>query len=468
MSEPIYANSGLKVGLIALAQFITPALVVVSTLYLLALFEGTEFDPFYRAAAFLAGVLSLVFLRFRDNGRPVIMTHPVVIGLQVVLRWIVIVAILLAAGYVTGFSPAFKNELFLAWVVIVPILLLPLAMLLHTLMRWATMSRDNIRTAVMVGVNSHGRQLADKFNTHPELCRKVLGFFDDRSPDRLGAMGDFNLLGNLAALPDYVRANKVKVIYLTLPIRHLERVKVLLDELQDTTASIYYVPDIFVFDLIQSRSGEILGTPVVALCESPFRGYRSVLKRVTDVIFTLMGFVAVLPLMLLLALLIRLTSPGPIIFKQRRYGLDGQEIIVYKFRSMYVTEDGAQIEQVTREDPRITPVGRVLRSFSLDELPQFVNVLQGRMSLVGPRPHAVAHNEQYRGLIKGYMLRHKVRPGITGLAQVNGCRGETRTLEEMEARVRYDLTYLRTWTPLLDFKILLLTVVRVFRDSKAY
>jgi putative colanic acid biosysnthesis UDP-glucose lipid carrier transferase len=260
----------------------------------------------------------------------------------------------------------------------------------------------------------------------------------------------------------------VKVIYITLPIRHLNRVRNLLEELQDTTASIYYVPDIFVFDLIQSRSGDILGTPVVALCESPFRGYRSVLKRASDVIFTLLGLVAIFPLLLLLALVIRLTSPGPVIFKQRRYGLDGQEIIVYKFRSMYVTEDGEKIEQVTRHDPRITPVGRILRSFSLDELPQLINVLQGRMSLVGPRPHAVAHNEQYRRLIKGYMLRHKVLPGITGLAQVNGCRGETRTLEEMEARVRYDLTYLRTWTPLLDFKILLLTVVRVFRDSKAY
>ena len=468
MSEPIYPNSGLKVGLIALAQFITPAVIVVTTLYVLALFEGAEFDPYYRALDFLAGILSLVFLRIRDNDRPVIMMHPVIIGLQLLFRWIVIVLIVLVAGYVTGFSPALSTELFLAWVVLVPVLLLPVALLLHALMRWATMSPDNIRTAVMVGVNPHGRALAEKFTSHRELCRQVLGFFDDRCADRLGSMGDFRLLGNLAALPAYVRANKVKVIYITLPIRHVERVKNLLDALHDTTASVYYVPDIFVFDLIQSRSGEILGTPVVALCESPFSGYRGTLKRASDVIFTLMGFAAVLPLMLLLALLIRLTSPGPVIFKQRRYGLDGEEIIVYKFRSMYVTEDGEKIEQVTRQDPRITPIGRILRSYSLDELPQFINVLQGRMSLVGPRPHAVAHNEQYRHLIKGYMLRHKVRPGITGLAQVNGCRGETSKLEEMEARVRYDLIYLRTWTPLLDFKILLLTVVRVFRDSKAY
>jgi putative colanic acid biosynthesis UDP-glucose lipid carrier transferase len=167
-------------------------------------------------------------------------------------------------------------------------------------------------------------------------------------------------------------------------------------------------------------------------------------------------------------LLVKLSSPGPAIFRQRRYGLDGQEIIVYKFRTMKVTEDGDTISQASRSDSRITPIGAFLRRYSIDELPQFINVLQGRMSLVGPRPHAVAHNEQYRTLIKGYMVRHKVRPGITGLAQINGARGETSRLEEMEARISLDLEYLRGWSPLLDFKILALTLVRVFRDDKAY
>jgi putative colanic acid biosynthesis UDP-glucose lipid carrier transferase len=166
--------------------------------------------------------------------------------------------------------------------------------------------------------------------------------------------------------------------------------------------------------------------------------------------------------------MVKLSSPGPIIFKQRRYGLDGAEIAVYKFRTMRVTEDGPQIKQATRTDNRITPIGGLLRRSSMDELPQLINVLQGRMSLVGPRPHAVAHNEEYRKLIKGYMVRHKVLPGITGLAQVNGCRGETTQLQEMEARVNYDLDYLRRWSPMLDLKIILLTIVKVFRDEKAY
>jgi putative colanic acid biosynthesis UDP-glucose lipid carrier transferase len=181
-----------------------------------------------------------------------------------------------------------------------------------------------------------------------------------------------------------------------------------------------------------------------------------------------MALIILFPLLLLVALLIKLSSPGPVIFKQRRYGLDGQIIDVYKFRTMTVTEDGPQIQQATRGDSRITSIGRFLRRFSIDELPQLFNVLVGSMSLVGPRPHAVAHNEEYRRLIKGYMVRHKVLPGITGLAQVNGCRGETIRLEDMKARIEFDLDYLRQWTPTLDLKIMFKTAVQILGDRKAY
>ena len=156
------------------------------------------------------------------------------------------------------------------------------------------------------------------------------------------------------------------------------------------------------------------------------------------------------------------------LFKQHRYGLDGNPILIYKFRTTTVSEDGDDFVQVKKDDSRITPIGRILRKYSLDELPQIINVLQGRMSLVGPRPHPIALNEQYRKMIKGYMVRHKVLPGVTGLAQVNGCRGETAELEEMQARIKFDLDYLRRWSPLLDLKILFLTVVAVFSNDKAY
>jgi putative colanic acid biosynthesis UDP-glucose lipid carrier transferase len=265
-----------------------------------------------------------------------------------------------------------------------------------------------------------------------------------------------------------VNKNGIDVIFVALPMRHVQRVMDLLEDLRDTTASIYYVPDIFVFDLIQSRTGEILGIPVVAMCETPFYGYRGVVKRLMDVSVSVIGLLLLAPLLALVALLVKLTSPGPVIFRQRRYGLDGQEIPVYKFRTMAVTEDGDTIRQATKDDDRITPLGRILRRYSIDELPQLLNVIQGTMSLVGPRPHAVAHNEEYRKLIKGYMIRHKVLPGITGLAQVSGCRGETRTLEQMQARVSYDLDYLRHWSPGLDLKIIAKTALLVFFDRKAY
>jgi putative colanic acid biosynthesis UDP-glucose lipid carrier transferase len=223
-----------------------------------------------------------------------------------------------------------------------------------------------------------------------------------------------------------------------------------------------------VFDLIQSRTGEILGMPVVAMCETPFFGYRGVVKRLMDFGIASIALLLLAPLLLLVAALVKFTSRGPVIFKQRRYGLDGREIYVYKFRTMTVTEDGERVRQATRDDDRITPVGRVLRRLSIDELPQLFNVVEGTMSLVGPRPHAVAHNEEYRKLIKGYMIRHKVLPGMTGLAQVSGCRGETRTLKEMQARIEYDLDYLRQWSPMLDLKIIAQTAWLLFNDTKAY
>jgi putative colanic acid biosynthesis UDP-glucose lipid carrier transferase len=225
---------------------------------------------------------------------------------------------------------------------------------------------------------------------------------------------------------------------------------------------------IFPFDSIQGGTSEFLGVPLIALCETPFHGNRGFSKRLTDLVLAMTILIPIAPLMLGIAMLVKMTSAGPVIFKQRRYGLDGHEIIVYKFRTMTVTEDGDSIKQATRTDSRITPLGRLLRRTSMDELPQLLNVLQGRMSLVGPRPHAVAHNELYRKLIRGYMLRHKVVPGMTGLAQVHGMRGETQTIEQMEARLKYDLDYLRNWSPLLDLKILAKTLVILARGDKAY
>ncbi|ELZ7674439.1 exopolysaccharide biosynthesis polyprenyl glycosylphosphotransferase, partial [Klebsiella pneumoniae] len=219
---------------------------------------------------------------------------------------------------------------------------------------------------------------------------------------------------------------------------------------------------------LQSRTEEINGVPVVPLFDTPLNGINMVFKRVEDVFFSIIILFLISPVLAVIALLIKLTSPGPILFKQIRYGMDGKAIKVWKFRSMKVMENDDRVIQATKNDTRVTKVGGFLRKTSLDELPQFINVLFGSMSIVGPRPHAVAHNEQYRKLIQGYMLRHKVKPGITGLAQVNGWRGETDTLDKMEKRIEYDLEYIRTWNIVLDIKIIFLTVFKGFIGKTAY
>jgi len=295
-----------------------------------------------------------------------------------------------------------------------------------------------------------------------------VGFVDDRVHERLSSRREYGVLGRLEELPQLVKGQRIDVVYLALPMVSTPRLRALLDALRDTTASVYFAPDPFVTDLIQGSVDSVSGMPVLGVCDSPFIGASGLLKRASDIVLSLFILVLIAPLFAAIALAVKLSSPGPVIFRQRRYGLDGEEIIVYKFRSMRVIEDSGVIRQATRADDRVTRVGAFLRRSSLDELPQFLNVLQGSMSIVGPRPHAVAHNELYRKLIKGYMQRHKVKPGITGWAQVNGLRGETVALERMQARIEHDLDYLRNWSLRLDLYIIAKTVWIVLRGQNAY
>jgi putative colanic acid biosynthesis UDP-glucose lipid carrier transferase len=265
-----------------------------------------------------------------------------------------------------------------------------------------------------------------------------------------------------------VYAHGIHEVYLTLPLGSQPRLVELMEALQGTTASLYFVPDVFGISIIQGRLQDMNGVPVVGICETPFTGTNELVKRMSDIVLGSIILLLISPILLGLAIGVKLSSPGPIIFKQRRNGLDGEEIVVYKFRSMRTQDNGAVVKQATKGDPRITPFGAFIRKTSLDELPQFINVLQGRMSIVGPRPHAVAHNEEYRRLIKAYMVRHKVRPGITGWAQVNGYRGETETIDKMQARVEYDLEYLRNWSLGLDLQIIIRTIRLMLFDRNAY
>ena len=356
----------------------------------------------------------------------------------------------------------------LTWFLLTPPVSVAVWMALRAWLRQIFLKTGTARNVVIAGVNNVSLRLASNMKRHPELGLALRGFFDDRNQERFGKFPEESLLGNLNALPEYVRTNQIDTIFIAIPISYVLRTQELLDALKDTTASIYFVPDIFVFDLIQSRTDQINGVPVLALCETPFYGWRAVSKRLSDLMLASTMLLLAAPVMLLISIAIKLTTPGSVLFKQRRYGLDGEDIIVYKFRTMTASDDGQKINQASRNDSRVTPLGRILRRTSLDELPQLINVLQGRMSVVGPRPHAVAHNEEYRKLIKGYMVRHKVTPGITGLAQVSGCRGETNSVDEMEKRIYYDLQYLRDWSLFLDLKILTRTVKTLLSDKQAY
>jgi putative colanic acid biosynthesis UDP-glucose lipid carrier transferase len=382
----------------------------------------------------------------------------VAMALDIATGWLAIVALLFFLGWASRTLDAFDQRAIIAWALATPAALFTAHRLLPVVWPRLLAAEGLQKTVVVAGANELGRRLAARLRDDPMLGQRFAGYFDDCSEN----------LGSLSMLADYARNHSVDVIYIALPMASQPRIVKLLEDLRDTTASIYFVPDIFVADLIQARVDSVGGLPVVAVCESPFHGINGIVKRASDILISLLILLLIAPLLVAIAAGVKLSSPGPVLFKQRRYGLDGKRILVYKFRTMTVAEDGDVVRQATRNDSRVTRFGAFLRRTSLDELPQFINVLQGCMSVVGPRPHAVAHNELYRKLIRGYMVRHKVKPGITGFAQVNGWRGETDTVDKMKARIDYDLQYLRNWSLLLDLQIIVKTVFVVLRKENAY
>jgi putative colanic acid biosysnthesis UDP-glucose lipid carrier transferase len=446
--------------LLAFEAVLEPLVTVLSLWFLVWLVEG-DLSPLWLTASIVAFALAF-------PGRSLLRLPPHRVFVSILLAWIWTAGLLLAMGFATGHIEDFSAQVVMNWLWFAPASQYAAHWALRKAAPHLVRLQGPTLRAVVVGMNEQGCALADRLAGADDAGIDLVGFFDDREPERQHGSERHRLLGRISEIAAYVKTHRVHLIYLSLPMASQPRIKQLLDALKDTTASVYFVPDMFVTDLIQGRTDSVCGLPVISVCETPFRGPAGVLKRISDVVLASLILVLISPIMLAIALAVKLGSPGPVIFRQRRYGLDGEEIVVYKFRSMTVTEDGGTIVQARKNDARITPLGAILRKTSMDELPQFINVLQGRMSIVGPRPHAVAHNEQYRQLIKSYMVRHKVRPGITGWAQVNGFRGETDSLEKMEGRIRCDLDYLRNWSLRLDLYIIFKTVRLVFQDSAAY
>jgi putative colanic acid biosynthesis UDP-glucose lipid carrier transferase len=493
----------------ALEAILDPAALTLSLWLVSAGIEGQPLPPYL--------ILGVIVFSITFPGASRLQFSIKRLIFDVLYSWFWVALLLFFLGFATGYIAEFSSQALTTWLWVAPASQIGAHLALRTAAPYLLMLQGPAQRAIIVGMNEQGIALAGRIRQTRYSRIELSGFFDDRNPARLqeatqrvtrgdepgygdasgrgeapGAAGETTqaaragdenghearharheaqrgrLLGRLRELPGFVKENRIQFIYLSLPMASQPRILHVLDELKDTTASIYFVPDMFITDLIQGRSGSVCGMPVISVCESPFTGSNGIIKRTSDIILSLLILILIAPLLLLIAIAIKLDSPGPVIFKQRRYGLDGEEILVYKFRSMRVCEDGDTIRQAQKGDARITRIGAFLRKNSLDELPQFVNVLQGRMSIVGPRPHAVAHNEIYRNLIKGYMIRHKVKPGITGWAQVNGYRGETRTLDKMQARIDHDLDYLRNWSLRLDMRIILKTILVVLKDRGVY
>ena len=322
------------------------------------------------------------------------------------------------------------------------------------------------RSAVIVGGGRDARRIARGFAAQPWTGIEIRGWFS--TPASHKYLDDVPLLGALDRLADYVETHRIDQVWISLPMSAEAEIQDVLKRLAHSTADIKLVPDLFGLQLLNHSVEQVAGVPVISLRSSPLHGGARVAKAIEDRVLALLILLLIAPGMLAIAAGVKLTSRGPVFFRQKRHGLNGREFEVLKFRSMRVHAEHGQVTQATRGDARITKFGAFLRRTSLDELPQFFNVLMGDMSVVGPRPHAIAHNHLYRDQVDEYMQRHRVKPGITGWAQVNGLRGETDTLDKMVRRVEYDLYYLQHWSLAFDLRIVFLTIFKGFVNRNAY
>ena len=448
---------------------ISDILIILSTLLL-----GAPYTNFYNTEGYLIAGLSAVVIfglvgRFTDiytswSGRPLKDE-----AFRVTIAWLLTFATLVFVAFFTKTSELFSRVVLVSWLVATPLLLILARFILRQIFAHLRRLGVNNRKVAIVGMTQNGLHFARDLESKPEFGYHVVGFYDDRK-ERVHkeVLNHYPHLGNFEQMIESARNGEWDQIYIALPVEARQRMLRLLDELSDSATPIRLLPDYFTTNLLHSKFIEIADNPVLCIYDSPFSADHVFIKRVEDLIVGSIILTLISPILLLIAAAVKFTSKGPVLFKQTSYGLKGERIRVWKFRSMTVCEDGDSVTQATRGDSRYTKIGEFLRKTSLDELPQFFNVLQGTMSIVGPRPHAVSHNEQYRTIIPGYMLRHMVKPGITGWAQINGWRGETNTVYKMRKRIEFDLEYMREWSLWLDLKIIFLTIFKGFTDKNAY
>ncbi len=451
-----FSLAGLGAAVISFASFAASSMHAGQAL--------KQVDPLILAAALIAS--GLAYYRFEQ----LLSTRTIHFMLwRALLTWSQVAMVTLLVFVLFGTSQAPMRETIQTWALYTPLVLLPALVAMRLSAQYLYGSNHYLRRAIFIMPGYQGRTLAMRLRRSPSLGIQTLGYFGDANPEEDGKPQGLKYLGSLDDVQPYLNTHTSNVAFISMTLMKTPYAQSILDQLGNSTHAIYLIPESPILEDFQVNFSSMAGVPLLGLHDTQILGVARSIKKCMDLtIGSLMLAMLSIP-MVLIALAIRYGSPGPVVFRQIRYGLDGKPIQVMKFRSMYVHQPATgTIEQATRDDPRITPLGRFLRRTSLDELPQLFNVLNGTMSLVGPRPHAAEHNEFYRLQIKGYMLRHIVKPGITGWAQVNGMRGETDTLDKMMRRVEYDRYYIQNWSPWLDIRILFKTLMLVIRDDKAF
>jgi len=401
---------------LSLSQQLLDAAIVFALLPILCMLKGIQYDQYYQAASILGALFIYSAMGAMDIYRPW-RTIKLQQEIKVILgAWLLVICGLLFVAWATKFTGYYSRIVITLWFMISPLMLVLLRVAELNFLRTLRRNGRNTRTAVIVGAGVLGGKLAAHILTADWMGIRILGFFDDDAKKKEKHVQNIPVIGACTDVLDYVKRLSVDQVYLALPMHSERRIQEVFTALQDSTASIYMVPDLFIFKLMGAREQNIAGIPVFSLCESPLTGPFGIAKRMEDIALASVILLIIWPLMLVITLGVKLSSPGQVLFKQDRYGLNGMRIRIYKFRTMTACEDEDDTRQAVHCDPRVTKLGAFLRRTSLDELPQFINVLQGRMSVVGPRPHPIALNEYYRKPIEGYMWRHKVKPGITGWA----------------------------------------------------
>lgn len=447
---------------------LTDAVVIITIFYLCAIFIELPIELANSVILFIGLIIYLLSAEALDLYRSWRTQSTTSLVKMTTNAWAVtFVATLLSIYFFEG-QLNVPREMALMWLVLILPPLVVWRIIFREVLFIVRKQGRNTRSAAIIGATTSGYNLSTQIINNEQLGIQLFGVFDDRDESRLSH--DFKGLV-AGTIDDAIKAaqnGEIDYIYVAMPMSAEARIVDILRRCSDTTCSVYIIPDFFIYNLLNARWQSVGSVQTLSVYDTPFQGANNIFKRVEDIIFSFLILILISPILAAVAIGVKLSSPGPVIFKQFRYGLDGQKIKVYKFRSMTVQDNGPEVKQATKNDVRITKFGAFIRRTSLDELPQFINVLQGRMSIVGPRPHAVAHNEEYRQLIEGYMLRHKVKPGITGWAQINGFRGETETINKMVKRIEYDLDYIHRWSVWLDIKIIAATVFKGFVDKNAY